>query len=158
MRSSSGLRGAGTLGARHALPDGMYHPDHGDEQDAAPPRPDRLARLPEQHFVALRGLVEAAAGDRWRAAHRLEPRQSRGRAAAACGRRPLRRGAATDRSWVRVAPGLPELKEALAERYRSLYGVELDPEREVAVVPGTKTAVAELTLVLADGGRKGGAP
>src|SRR5438552_7939096 len=75
-----------------------------DEQDAAPPRPDRLARLPEQHFVALRGLVEAAAGDRWRAAHRLEPRQSRGRAAAACGRRPLRRGAATDRSWVRVAP------------------------------------------------------
>src|SRR5439155_3722402 len=50
--------------------------------------------------------------------------------------------------------GLPELREALAERYRSLYGVELDPEREVAVVPGTKTAVAELTLVLADGGRK----
>src|SRR5207253_7330179 len=49
--------------------------------------------------------------------------------------------------------GLPELREALASRYRSLYGVELDPEREVAVVPGTKTAVAELSLVLADGGR-----
>ena len=48
--------------------------------------------------------------------------------------------------------GLPELKEAIAARYRDVYGVELDPEREVAVVPGTKTALVELCLVLAERG------
>src|SRR5581483_1882113 len=40
-----------------------------------------------------------------------------------------------------------------ARRYLEVYGVELDPEREVAVVPGTKTAIVELALVLADEGR-----
>ena len=40
--------------------------------------------------------------------------------------------------------GMPELKEAVAARYRDVYGVELDPAREVAVVPGTKTALVEL--------------
>ena len=49
--------------------------------------------------------------------------------------------------------GLPELREALAERYRTHYGVELDPYIEVAVVPGTKTAIVELCLVLADEGQ-----
>jgi aminotransferase len=37
-------------------------------------------------------------------------------------------------------------------RYRDVYGVELDPEREVAVVPGTKTALAELPQVTAQRG------
>jgi aminotransferase len=49
--------------------------------------------------------------------------------------------------------GLPELREALAERYRTYYGVELDPDTEVAVVPGTKTAIVELCLVLAEEGQ-----
>jgi aminotransferase len=49
--------------------------------------------------------------------------------------------------------GLPELRKALAERYRSHYGVELEPDSEVAVVPGTKTAIVELALVLADEGQ-----
>lgn len=48
--------------------------------------------------------------------------------------------------------GLPELREAIADRYGRLYGVELEPHREVAVVPGTKTALVELVLVLADAG------
>jgi aminotransferase len=48
--------------------------------------------------------------------------------------------------------GLPELRGAIANRYRETYGVELDPEREVAVVPGTKTAIVELALCLADHG------
>jgi aminotransferase len=48
--------------------------------------------------------------------------------------------------------GLPRLREAIASRYRSVYGVELDPEREVAVVPGTKTAIVELALSLAQRG------
>ncbi len=49
--------------------------------------------------------------------------------------------------------GLPELRIALAERYRCVYGVSLDPDSEVAVVPGTKTAIVELSLVLADEGQ-----
>jgi len=47
---------------------------------------------------------------------------------------------------------LPELRAALAERYRSHYGVQLDPDTEVAVVPGTKTAIVELCLALAEEG------
>src|SRR5262249_53524635 len=40
----------------------------------------------------------------------------------------------------------------IASRYRDVYGVELDPDREVAVIPGTKTGIVELSLVLADEG------
>lgn len=46
--------------------------------------------------------------------------------------------------------GLPALREAIAERYASVYGVTLDPETEVAVVPGTKTALVELPEALAE--------
>jgi aminotransferase len=48
--------------------------------------------------------------------------------------------------------GLPQLREAIARRYRDAYGVELDPELEVAVVPGTKAAIVELALGLAQSG------
>jgi aminotransferase len=44
------------------------------------------------------------------------------------------------------------MREAIAARYRDVYGVELDPEREVAVLPGTKTAIVELALCLAQRG------
>jgi aminotransferase len=48
--------------------------------------------------------------------------------------------------------GLPELAEAIAERYRIDHGVILDPEREVAVVPGTKTAIMFAVLACAGAG------
>jgi aminotransferase len=48
--------------------------------------------------------------------------------------------------------GLPALKEAIAARYRNVYGVELDPAREVAVVPGSKTALMEFALVCVERG------
>ena len=48
--------------------------------------------------------------------------------------------------------GLPALREAIAARYAALYGVELDPHSEVTIVPGTKTAICELALVLAERG------
>src|SRR5205823_12300845 len=48
--------------------------------------------------------------------------------------------------------GLPELKEAIAARYADVYGVELDPRREVAIVPGTKTALVEVALAVAERG------
>src|ERR687887_73078 len=125
-----------------------------EERDAEQRPPDRLTRLPEQYFVALRGLVEAAAAlpgeplvDLSRGNPEVGPPQHVVDALSAAAARPAAHGYASPL-------GLPELREALAERYRSLYGVELDPEREIAVVPGTKTAIAELALVLADGGRK----
>src|SRR5205823_4595466 len=40
----------------------------------------------------------------------------------------------------------------IAERDRTVYGIELDPDLEVAVVPGTKTAAVELSLALAERG------
>src|SRR5262249_27995805 len=48
--------------------------------------------------------------------------------------------------------GLARTKEAMAHRYRTVYGVELDPEREIALIPGTKTGIVELALALADEG------
>ena len=43
--------------------------------------------------------------------------------------------------------GLPALREAIAARYSEVYGVELDPDTEVTIMPGTKTAICELALV-----------
>jgi aminotransferase len=114
------------------------------------PRPNRLERLPEQYFTRLLARVaEAAAGegepvvDLGRGnpdvpppAHVVEALNDSARGPDAHGYPPFR--------------GLPELKEAVAGRYRDVYGVELDPEREVAVVPGTKTAIVELALSLAE--------
>lgn len=37
--------------------------------------------------------------------------------------------------------GRPDLRAAIAERYAVDHGVTLDPDREVAVVPGTKTGI-----------------
>lgn len=48
--------------------------------------------------------------------------------------------------------GVPALKEALAARYAADHGVRLDPEREVAVVPGTKTGIMLVTLAVAGAG------
>jgi len=48
--------------------------------------------------------------------------------------------------------GHPDLRAAIAERYRADHGVELDPEREVAVVPGTKTGIMLATLAAAGDG------
>ena len=49
-------------------------------------------------------------------------------------------------------PGLPALREAAAARYRADHGVELDPDREVAVLPGTKTGIMLCALAAAGEG------
>ena len=41
---------------------------------------------------------------------------------------------------------MPALKEAIATRYSEVYGVHLDANREVAVLPGTKTGLMEFAL------------
>jgi aminotransferase len=116
------------------------------------PRPERLERLPEQYFMALLGRVaEATARDG-------EPVLDLGRGNPEVGPPPhvVERldQAGRDPASHGYAPfrGLPELREAIAARYRTHYGVELDPEREVAVVPGTKSAIVELAVVLANRG------
>jgi L-glutamine---4-(methylsulfanyl)-2-oxobutanoate aminotransferase len=116
------------------------------------PRPDRIERLPEQYFARLLARVAAAAAeegdevvDLGRGNPDIGPPQHVIDALAR---------AANDDSAHGYPPfrGIPELKEAVAARYRDVYGVELDPEREVAVVPGTKTAIVEVAMCLAERG------
>ncbi|MCL6576765.1 pyridoxal phosphate-dependent aminotransferase [Kyrpidia sp.] len=48
--------------------------------------------------------------------------------------------------------GLPELKRAAAKWYADHYGVDLDPEREVAILPGGKTGLVEISPALLNPG------
>jgi L-glutamine---4-(methylsulfanyl)-2-oxobutanoate aminotransferase len=114
--------------------------------------PDRLARLPDQYFTGLLARVAAAAAeegepvvDLGRGNPEVGPPQHVVERLAGAARSPAAHGYAPFR-------GLPRLRAAIAERYASEYGVTLDPDREVAVVPGTKTALVELAIVLADHG------
>jgi aminotransferase len=116
------------------------------------PRPARLERLPEQYFTWLLGRVAAARAepgepllDLGRGNPEVGPPPHVVEALAEAARDPRAHGYAPFR-------GLSRLREAIAGRYASEYDVELDPEREVAVVPGTKTAIVELCLALAERG------
>jgi len=114
------------------------------------PRPDRLERLPQQYFAALLRRVAQAGGDvvdLGRGNPEVGPPEHVVEA--------LRRASAgSDVHGYAPFRGLPRLREAIAARYRTVYGVELDPDREVAIVPGTKTAIVELALALADDGER----
>ena len=120
------------------------------------PRPQRLERLPEQYFTSLLARVAAAA------ARQGEPLVDLGRGNPEVGPPPhvvdalCQAARSTDTRVHGYAPfrGLPALREAIAARYRQVYGVELDPDREVALVPGTKTALVELVLALAEHGTR----
>src|ERR671923_383395 len=116
------------------------------------PPPRRLERLPEQYFTQLLARVAAAAAqegdpvlDLGRGNPEVGPPAHVVEALATAAARPDVHG---------YAPfaGLPELKEAIAARYADLYGVELDPRREVAILPGTKTALAEVALAVSERG------
>ncbi len=108
--------------------------------------PDRIGRLPEQYFTALLARVAAAAAadgeplvDLGRGNPELGPPEHVVAALAESAARPDVHG---------YAPfsGLPALKEAIAARYGAVYRVDLDPTREVAVLPGTKTGLMEFAL------------
>src|SRR5689334_25317184 len=110
-------------------------------------RPHRLDRLPEQYFSALLARVAAAAArdgeplaDLGRGNPDVGPPPHVAEALDAAARRPDTHG---------YAPfaGLPQLKEAIAARYRDVYGVTIDPAREVAVLPGSKTGLIEFAQV-----------
>ena len=116
------------------------------------PAPDRLERLPQQYFAALLARVSAAAAkpgppliDLGRGNPDVPPPPHVAeRLAAAASSREARTHGYSPFS------GLRPLKQAIADRYHAVYGVELDPEREIAVVPGTKTALVEVALCTAD--------
>src|ERR671935_2513393 len=115
-------------------------------------RPARRDRLPQQYFMALLARVSAAA------AAEGEPLVDLGRGNPEVGPpahvvEALQRGAERPEAHG-YAPfsGLPALKEAIAARYRDVYGVELDPAREVAIVPGSKTALMEFAIVAVERG------
>jgi len=116
-------------------------------------RPHRLERLPEQYFTRLLARVAAAA-----AAQAGDPLVDLGRGnpdvpPPAHVVDALARAAARDDTHG-YAPfaGLPELKDAIAARYRDVYGVEVDPSSEVAVLPGSKTGLIEFAQVAVERG------
>jgi L-glutamine---4-(methylsulfanyl)-2-oxobutanoate aminotransferase len=108
--------------------------------------PERILRLPEQYFTALLARVAAAAAadgeplvDLGRGNPELGPPEHVVAALAESAARPDVHG---------YAPfaGLPALKNAIAARYHDVYGVGVDPTREVAVLPGSKTGLMEFAL------------
>lgn len=112
--------------------------------------PHRLERLPQQYFTALLARVSEAAAlageplvDLGRGNPEVGPPQHVIDALAAAANEPSAHGYPPFR-------GLPALREAIADRYSALYGVELDPHSEVTIVPGTKTAICELAVVLVE--------
>jgi aminotransferase len=110
--------------------------------------PERLERLPSQYFAALLGRVAAAGDgvvDLGRGNPEVGPPPHVVEALARAAARPDVHGYAPFR-------GLPTLKEAVAERYRTVYGVDLDPAREVAICPGAKTALIEFAQVTVERG------
>jgi len=119
------------------------------------PRPARLERLPQQFFT---GILAAAARaraepgppviDLGRGNPDLPPPQH---ALDAC-------AAALAQTATPAVHGYPpfdghrSLREAIAARYHADHGIALDPDREVAVVPGTKTAISLVALAVAQAG------
>jgi aminotransferase len=117
------------------------------------PRPQLLDRLPQQYFTALLAEVSRHAAlkgeplvDLGRGNPEVVPPQHVIDALAEAANQPAAHGYPPFK-------GLPALREAIAVRYSELYGVELDPDSEVTIMPGTKTAICELALVLAEGGQ-----
>jgi len=114
------------------------------------PCPDRIERLPEQYFTTLLARVTAAGPDVidvGRGNPDVPPPPHVVEALVESAREPT----AAVHGYPPFA-GLGAAKRAIAHRYATVYGVELDPEREVAFLPGTTTALVELALVLAQRG------
>src|SRR3954451_10976927 len=108
------------------------------------PAPPLIERLPEQYFTKI---LAAAAAARERPGRRFIDlgRGNPDLPPPAHAIEALRAAAAeTATPAVHGYPpfqGEPSLREAIAARYAADHGVTLDPEREVAVIPGTKTGI-----------------
>jgi aminotransferase len=115
-------------------------------------RPSRLQRLPQQYFVSLLARVAEAAAEGG------PPLIDLGRGNPETGPPPhvieALRTSALDPNvhGYSAIRGLARTKMAIAARYADLYGVVLDPETEVALIPGTKTVIVELAMALCEEG------
>ena len=118
------------------------------------PIPDLFAALPEQYFTRIVGAAAAARalpGPRLINLGRGNPDLPPPPVALDA----LKAELAASGGMHGYPPfqGRAELREAIAAHYRRDHGVELDPEREVAVVPGTKTAIMLAVLACAGAGQ-----
>jgi len=120
-----------------------------------PPEPPLLGRLPEQYFARLLAATAAARsrpGPRLIDLGRGNPDLPPPAHALDAVRDALDETATPAVHGYPPFGGQPALKEAIARRYALDHGVELDPEREVAVVPGTKSGIALAALAAAGPG------
>lgn len=111
-------------------------------------------RLPEQYFMRLLATVAAARDapgerlvDLGRGNPDIPPPAHVREAVAAAALEP-----AVPVHGYPPFGGHRSLREAIARRYEADHGVALDPEREVAVVPGTKTGIMLAALATAGPG------
>ena len=117
--------------------------------------PDVIGRMPEQFFT---GILKAAAearsqpGERFIDLGRGNPDLPPPPEAIEAVREALLHTSDPTVHGYPPFQGAPELREAIAARYLADYGVELDPEREVAVIPGTKTGIMLVCLACAGAG------
>ncbi len=111
----------------------------------------RLQQLPPQFFAALASKVAQAVAegrdiinlgqgnpDQPTPPHIIEALQQ----------------AATDPQTHKYSPfrGVPELRQAAADFYKREYGVEIDPDTEIAILGGTKIGLVELPLAILNPG------
>jgi aminotransferase len=118
------------------------------------PIPDLFAALPEQYFMRIVGAAAAARalpGPRLIDLGRGNPDLPPPPVALAGLKAEL--DASGGMHGYPPFQGRAELRQAIAEHYRADHGVELDPDREVAIVPGTKTAIMLAVLACAGAGQ-----
>lgn len=111
----------------------------------------RLQQLPPQFFAALASKVAQAVAegrdiinlgqgnpDQPTPSHIIEALQQ----------------AVTDPQTHKYSPfrGVPELRQAAADFYKREYGVEIDPNTEIAILGGTKIGLVELPLAILNPG------
>lgn len=108
------------------------------------PAPSLINRLPEQYFARMLAGVELAKGspgdriiDLGRGNPDLPPPESALEALTAAA---LETSTSTVHGYPSFA-GAAALRNAIADHYAAAHGVDLDPDCEIAVVPGTKTAI-----------------
>jgi L-glutamine---4-(methylsulfanyl)-2-oxobutanoate aminotransferase len=125
------------------------------DRSTRPAAPELLGRLPEQFFTGiLKAAAEARAqpGERFIDLGRGNPDLPPPPAAIEAVREAMLHVADPSVHGYPPFQGMPALREAIAARYRADYGVELDPEVEVAVIPGTKTGIMLVCLACAGPG------
>ena len=118
-------------------------------------RPARLDRLPEQYFtriLAAAAHARAQPGERFLDLGRGNPDLPPPAHAIAALRAAALEVATPAVHGYPPFDGQPDLRAAIAQRYATDHGVALDPDREVAVIPGTKTGIMLACLAAAEAG------